>query len=528
MSKSSRFSVILSATLVLALAPLASPAFAQQAAKEQVVRFGLAFNDIATLDPHVSVGSSETPILGHIYEGLVEFPHGHMDGSALRPGLAQRWSSSADSKSWTFELRRGVKWHKGFGDFTAEDVKYSIDRVAGKEFSSPFRRSMDNVDRVEIVDPYKVRVQLKQPDPTFPQLVAGYQSGYVMSKAAADKKVDPKLDPVGTGPFVMSGYKPRESVTLARNDTYWGGKPIVERIVFQFMPEASTRELAMRSGEVHAIGIHAKQETVDRMRAGGFKVDLTAPANMFVLYLNVSKKPLDDIRVRKALAHATDRANLIAFLGKDLASPEYSALPAAYTGHASDIEKYPLDLARAKALLAEAGLRDGFTMTVNISNSNIYLPPMQVIQEQWKKIGVNLDLKVVDHPTYHRLIREDANPVVLYGAFRFPMTGKLYFEQFYAGAASIGTPTAITNFTHYGGKIPGVDEFLSKAAYNSDGNEQVRLWQAAQKQIAKDAISIPLYTQFYAMSRSPRLDLGHEQKSFSFYQLSEKSRLLAP
>jgi peptide/nickel transport system substrate-binding protein len=470
----------------------------------------------------VAIGINDIGIVQQVFEGLAEFPPGEMDGSKLTPGLAEKWEASPDQKQWSFFLRRGVQWHKGFGEFTADDVKFSLERVMKKESGSPFQQTLSNIERVDIVNPYKVVVVLKRPDPTFVQLVAGYQAGYIVSKKALEKTPDAKSNVVGTGPFYVSEYKPRQSVTLTRHDTYWRGKPVVEKVVHQFMPEASTRELALKSGEVDGIGIQAKQDIVDRLRKAGYIADLTAPANMFTLLLNTAKKPLDDPRVRRALAHATNRNDLIAFLGKDLAKPEYSALAEGYVGHTSDVMKYPYDPARAKALLAEAGLPNGFTMSVNMSNSNIYLPPIQVIQEQWKKVGVNVDIKVVDHPTYHRLIREDANPVVLYGAFRYPMTGQLYFDQFYNGAAIIGKPTAITNFTHYS----GVDDLLAKASFNPNSAEQIRLWGEAQKKIAQDAVSIPLYTQYYAMARSKRLDLGFGQKSFPFYRLTEKSRLV--
>lgn len=511
------------AALVAAAVGLSATGHAQKLADEQVVRFGIPFNDIGTLDPHQAAGINDTAIVQQVFEGLAAFPPGEQDGGNLKPGLAEKWEASADQKTWTFFLRRGVQWHKGFGEFTAEDVKFSLDRVMNKETGSPFRKTLDNIERVEVAGPYKVVITLKRSDPAFVQLMAGYQAGYIVSKKALEKNPDAKSNVVGTGPFYLSDYKPRQSVTLARHDAYWRGKPIVEKIVHQFMPEASTRELALRSGEVQAIGIQAKQDIVDRLRKGGFVTDLTAPANMFVVLLNTTKKPLDDVRVRRALAHATNRQDLIAFLGKDLARPEYSPLAQGYVGHTSDVTKYPYDMAKAKKLLAEAGLPNGFSMTVNMSNSNIYLPPIQVLQEQWKKIGVNMEIKVVDHPTYHRLIREDANPIVLYGAFRYPLTGQLYFDQFYNGASIIGKPTAITNFAHYS----GVDDLLAKASYNPDGAEQIKLWQQAQKKIAEDAVSIPLYTQYYAMARSKNLDLGFEQKSFPFYTLSEKSRLLA-
>ena len=104
----------------------------------------------------------------------------------------------------------------------------------------------------------------------------------------------------------------------------------------------------------------------------------------------------------------------------------------------------------------------------------------------------------------------------------------IYFDQFYAASSSISKPTAITNFTHYGENISGVDELLAKATYNPNAQEQISLWQEAQKKIARDVIAIPLYTQYYAMARSKALDLGHEQKSFIFYQITEATRVLVP
>src|SRR5208282_857398 len=177
----------------------------------------------------------------------------------------------------------------------------------------------------------------------------------------------------------------------------------------------------------------------------------------YVLYINLTKKPFDAIRVRRALAHSTDRANLADFIGKELFAAEYSSVPATYAGHTDDVRKYPYDVARAKALLAEAGFPNGFSTEVIISNSTLYLPVMQVLQEQWKKSGINVVLKVVDHPTFHRLIRQDASPLVIYNADRYPKTAQVYYDQFYAGPAAIGKPTAITNFSHYGEAMPGID-----------------------------------------------------------------------
>jgi len=501
-------------------------AAAQQAprlAATQVARLAVGVDDIRTVDPHFSIGVGEQPITSAVYEGLVRFPDGVVTGENLQPGLAERWESSPDRKTWVFHLRRGVEWHHGHGPFTSADVVFSLDRVRGRAAGSPFRNTLADIESVRAVDQYTVEIRLKNADAGFPGLLVNYSAGYIVCKKAIEGGVDLRTRPVGTGPFRAAAYRPRESFTLERNDGYWGGKPILGQIVVQFMSDASTRELALRGGELHAIEIAARQDAVDRMRRARFHVDLTAPANMFTVHFNTSMQPFGDVRVRRALSHATNRDELLAFLGRDVSKPEFSPLPSGYVGHTAEVARYEFNLDRARALLAEAGLGGGITLNTPVSNNAIYLPPMQVIQEQWKKVGVTLDLRVVDHPTYHRLIRENVAPVVIYGAYRYPLTGRLYFDQFYHSSAIVGRPTAITNFSHFA----GADAEIEAARFETDPERQKQLWGTVQKKIMEQAMAIPLFTRAYAMARSPKLDPGHEQKSWSFYTLTHRSRLLA-
>ncbi|MGK7871111.1 ABC transporter substrate-binding protein [Falsiroseomonas sp. E2-1-a20] len=500
-------------------------ALAQQPrlASSQVLRFAVGVDDIRSVDPHFSIGVGEQPVTRSVYEGLLLFPDGAISGEDLRPGLAERWASSDDRKTWTFHLRRGVQWHHGHGLFSADDVVFSLDRVRGREAGSPFRNTLADIEAVEALDSHTVRIVLKNPDANFTGLLVDYAAGFIVCKRALESGVDLRTRPVGTGPFQATEYRSRESFTLQRHDAYWGGKPAVERIVVQFMSDASTRELALRGGELHAIEIAARQDVVDRMRRARMEVDLTAPANMFTLHFNTSMAPFNDIRVRRAIAHATNRDELLAFLGRDVSKPEFSPLPSGYVGHTGEVPRYAFDQDRARALLGEAGLGSGITLNTPVSNNSIYLPPMQVLQEQWKKVGVNLDLRVVDHPTYHRLIRENVAPVVIYGAYRYPLTGRLYFDQFYHSGATVGRPTAITNFSHFS----GADAEIEAARFETDAEKQKQLWITVQRKIMEESVAIPLFTRSYAMARSPKLDLGHEQKSWSFYTVSPRTRLLA-
>ncbi len=510
--------------LTLMIVPLmmliASPVHAQS----DTVRLAVGVDDIGTLDPHFATKIGESPIVRMIYESLLRHTPGEINIEKIQPSLARSWKLEKDKLTWTFYLQEGVQWHEGYGEFTAEDVKFSMDRILDKKTGSPFRKKLAAVESVTVVSPYVVQIKTKKIVPDFPAMMIDDQQGLIFSKKAFAKLgKDIKYHPIGTGPFKFNNYKPRESFTLVANTEYWRGKPKLSKVVVSFIPDNSTRELALRSGEVDAINLPAKQQWIDRLRKSGMDVNLTSPANMFVLHFNMTMKPLDDINVRKALCHAVNRDEIIAFLGKDIAKAEFSPVPTGYVGHTSDVARYKHSTAKAKSLLKKAGYADGFTMEMNISNSNIYLPPMQVIQEQWKKIGVTLKLNVVDHSTYHKMIRQDLNPVVIYGAYRYPLTGDIYLNQFYHSESIVGKSTAIINFSHYGEVLDGVDQLIDDARFEIDVKKQKQLWIKAQQQIKRDAVSFPLFTRVYAMAKSKNLDLGFIQKSYSFYDIKETS-----
>lgn len=505
------------------------PAYGQELAETQVLRVGLPSGDVLTLDPHFSTRVGEAEIVRAIYEGLVSFPPGEINMEKIGPGLAERWQVSNDGTVYTFFLRRGVQWHKGYGELTAEDVRFSLERVMDPEVGSPWREQLANVESVRVVDKYTVRIILKRPDPFFLGRVANINAGYIVSKRAVQEfGKNIALNPVGTGPFYLERYVPRQEVALRSNANYYGGRPTLDRVVYLFMPDISSRFLALASGELDVAALPYEQQWVDRARELGLKVDLTTPGNAYTIHYNMKVKPLDDVRVRQALSYAINRAEIIAFSGKDIAEPVLSPVPQGYFGHTTEgLPLYPYDPNRAKALLAEAGYPKGFHLgRVYMSESDIYLPIFQIIQEQWKRVGVTMELTVVDHPTYHKLIREDANPVVLYAAYRIPPTAHEYLSQFYAASAAIGKPTAITNFSHYGEVVPGIDEYLEKASATRDPEEQKRLYAEAQRKIMRDVPAYPIMMRRYVMARQPYVDIGHEQKSYSLYDVEVRTRIL--
>src|SRR5690606_5777586 len=204
--------------------------------------------------------------------------------------------------------------------------------------------------------------------------------------------------------------------------------------------------------------------TLDRK---GVTLDIFGPGEFRTLHLNRTIKPLDDPRVRQAIAHAVNVDEIVQFVGKDVAHKGCSVVPPGYLGEDCSFN-YHYDLAKARQLLAEAGHPDGITLPVVVSNISSILPIMEVVQNQLGKAGIRLDMKVVDHPTFHEQIRKDASAIVFYGAARFPVADT-YLTQFYDSDAIVGTPKAITNFSH----CSVGDEAIRAARAETDSAKQL-------------------------------------------------------
>ena len=219
--------------------------------------------------------SAEVPINTVVMEGLVSYPPGTISTEFV-PALAERWTVSEDGRTYTFMLRKGVQWHYNFGEFTADDVKFSLDRYRNSNVS-PWSSSYVNVTGIEVVGPHTVKVSLKSPDPFFLASVASDTESVglmVCKKAFESSGADAmRLSPVGTGPFSFKEYVPKDRVVMVRNDAYWAGKPHLDEVVVRFMPSSAARELAMRTGEIDSIRAALDGQVIDRLTKQGFIID---------------------------------------------------------------------------------------------------------------------------------------------------------------------------------------------------------------------------------------------------------------
>jgi len=511
---------VLGIMVVLGLLLMAGPGdftmAAQELAKEQVVVTGLKAGDIGTLDPHGGIVLQDRPLLLQIYGALVRHPIGNVTSPTFEPDLAQKWEISSDKLTWTFHLRKGVKWHGDNGEVTSEDIVFSLNRVRNSK-ASAFRGTYENFKEVKAIDKYTVQITTGKPEPFLLTKVANYYGGYIVCRkalekaGAQDRGVAPKKEEVvGTGPFKLVEYKPKDRVILVRNDEYWKGKPIIESLIFRYIADDGARELAMLKGEVATYnGLH-DQAWLNHMKSKGIILSPMGPPDLKALYFNLKVKPFDDKRVREAFAYGIGQQAIIDMQGKEISNLCTSPVPSGTYGHIdAGWGKYGRDPGKAKKLLAEAGYASGLPVKLFMSRGAWYLDKFIVYQNLLKEVGIHLDMTVIDHTAYIQKITQGLNPIIIWGS-QLPLA-TYWLRNFYHTDSIIGSPKAMQNFMYY--SKPELDKLIEAAETNFDEKTRLEALAKAQRMIVEDLPAIPSVETYVPSIRNPWLDLGYEPKS---------------
>jgi peptide/nickel transport system substrate-binding protein len=316
-------------TVVLVGTVLAS--FVEAAVKEKVVVHGDT-SSIPTLDPIAIYLGATANIWQNLYQGLVQFKFNSFE--EVEKDLAEGWTVSDDGLVYTFKLRDNVKWHRGFGKVTAQDVKFSFDRNLDPKNNSVWIGDLGMVKEVRAMDALTVRIFLKYPDPDFLIRCARPRPVAIVCQKAVEKYgKDFGRNPVGSGPFVFESMS-REQVVLTANPDYCDGKPEIDRIVFKTIPDMDTLILAMVAGEVDvAWSLPRDATTLGRLTAAGCTVKGVDRGGFLQFLFNPRVKPYDDVRVRRAFYHAIDTDKLIKHVIAGYGESWKSLLPKGYFGY---------------------------------------------------------------------------------------------------------------------------------------------------------------------------------------------------
>ena len=368
-----------------------------------------------TLDPPVTLGTADTLITQQIYDNLLMI----QPDLSMKPELATSWEPNEELSSWTFQLREGVTFHNG-KEFKAEDVVFSFERLLDPVLDSPARSTFEVIDHMEIIDDYTIRFDLVSASAFFPEVLSIYQARIVPSNVDLDTLT---LGGTGTGPFILEEYLPGQRTVLNKNPDYWDeGKPYLDRVVFQLIPDPSTRAEALKSGDVDVI-YQLEPPTAPGIEAHPGTVVLeTASSSHIGLDLGNWEAPFDNKLVRQAFQAATDREAIrqAALFGRGSVAYDHPIAP--NDPMFTDECKPPdYDPELAKQLLAQAGYPDGIEVTLYTGNVGPGMLEQSVaFAERAAPAGITVNLKKEPEDTFWADIWLIKNFTVVYWFGRTP------------------------------------------------------------------------------------------------------------
>ena len=508
---------------------LALPATAQDYTPDPNARAGgdivITYkDDVATLDPAIGYDWQNWSMIKSIFDGLMDYVPGT---TTLRPGLAESFDLSEDSKSYTFHLRKGVKFHNG-REMTADDVKYSLDRVTNPVTQSPgagFFGSIKGYDKmadgsatslegVTVIDPLTVRIDLTRPDATFLHVMA-INFAHVVPKEEVEKwGADFGKHPVGTGSYKLAEWTIGQRLVFEKNPDYWiEGIPYLDKITFEVGQEPIVALLRLQKGEVDIPGDGippAKFQEVMNDPEQAKHVVEGGQLQTGYITMNVNTPPLDKVEVRQAINMAINKDRIVQIIN-GRAVPANQPLPPSMPGYTKDYKGYPYDPEKAKAMLAEAGLPDGFETELYAMNTDPNPRIAQAIQQDLAAIGIKASIKSLAQANVIEAGGNGSAPMIWSGGMAwiadFPDPSNFYGPILGCGGAVPGG----WNWSWYCNKDLDAEAAKSDAmADPAQADERIAMWRDIFTKIMGDAPWVPVFNEQRYTIRSPRIDAPDE------------------
>jgi len=448
--------------------------------------------DPTGFDPEAVMNNTSGFVMATIYDNLVRYKPGTVD---VEPGLAESWEIATDGLTYTFHLRKGVKFHDRT-PFNAQSFIEGIDRQLNKSSpnyiynSGPVESYIDftygSVASYRAVDDDTVEFKMKEPSAGFLASLAMVWNGVTSPAAFAKYGKDFRNHPVGTGPFVFKEWRQRDQVVVDANPDYWKGKPKLDRIVFKEYPDSQAALLALRRGEVQIMGDVATQ-TIASLRGDANLQILTQPGlAVSGLAMPNDVGPFTDKRVRQALNYAVDKDAINKALFQGMAVMLTSPLPQSQWGFDAALKGYAYDPEKAKQLLKEAGVPPGFKVELlAYSSPRGYNPAgadlAVALQGYFKKVGIEADVRKMDMGAYLSTVRSGKYP----GMFLVGWTGDNGDPDNFVGELFNSKHMPVGDTAHY--RNPEVDKLMDEAARVPDHDKRVELYKVIQSRIMDDA-----------------------------------------
>ncbi len=440
------------------------------------------FADANSLDPQMVSDTASFWIQNQMYEGLVR----RTADMGVQPALAEDWEF-VDDRTVEFYLRQGVKFHNG-DEFTAHDVKFSYERLLDPDFGSPgaSRLAMVDIDNVEIIDDYTIRIPTKEPFAAILTYLAHSASLIISQSAVEEYGADFGENPVGTGPFMLKEWRQGDQVVMEKFDDYWGGAAQVDELVFRAIPEGTSRTIELETGGVQVSRGIARVD-LDRVEDHpNLTLHLYEALRINYMGFNHETEPFNDVRVRQALAYALDHREIVQAVYGPLGGPASGYLNSNIWAFNPDTYLYDRDLDRARELMAEAGYADGFSTSIAINDDDTRRALAEVVSYQLEQLNIECSIEVYEWGAYLDLTGRGDHEI--YMLAWLASTGDPHHAMhplFHsANKGSAGNRQFFDN--------PRVDELLEKGMVETDMDQRMAFYQEAQQILSEEVAWIPL------------------------------------
>ena len=476
--KLSRRSLLQAGVAAATLANVALPSFAQ-AIDELVIAYNV---NLPSWDPTVGP-SAVNPTIQGFYQSVFDLYIPQNPDLSFGSGIITGYGWNDDNSAIWMDVREGVTWHNG-DPLTAEDVVWSLSRVANPETGSPIQFVWGKIENV-VADGNRVTADVKEYDPTFFKWMS-FLTGYVMPKKYYEEVGAAGFEaaPIGTGPYMVEKFERNAFVRLKANENYWGGAPEFKSVTIKFVTDAASRVAEVESGNSH-VTLEIPYEEYDRLKAKDGLAGVAEPiSDIGMIFLN-DIEAMTDPNVRKAAAHAIDKGLIIDRLlsGYGIAidtlqTPDYAAYDASIT--------VAYDPELAKQLLAKSGFSTDNPVKFKIQTTKGFKPKdyemVQAIVGLWRRVGIEAEIEVYEIAKHYELRAAD----------------QLAPAAFYNWGNSVGDPTTSTGFAMFGPSPHSVWD--GQATFDAilplwgETNEDKRIegWKGVDRMIAENAEVIPL------------------------------------
>ena len=457
------------AAALLALPTLGHDAFAQRA-KDTVI-LGMVLEPPPGLDPTMAAAAAIGEVVHYnVLEGLTKVT----SSGAVLPLLAEDWTTDPDGKSYTFKLRKGVKFQDGT-PFDAAAVKFSFERAKAADSTNKAKKAVfDNISSIAAPQPDVVILTLNNADATLPFRLGENTAVILSPKSAATTATQP----VGTGPFKLDSWQKGTAITLVKWDGFRDAATIkLKKVTFRFINDNAAQVAALLAGDIDGMPRFGAVQNLKQLQADKrFVVELGSTTGKGILAINNKKKPLDDVRVRRAISHAIDRQAFIDGVLEGLAKPIGSHAAPTDLGYVDLTGVYPYNPDKARALLKEAGISTPLNLTLTLPPPSYARKGGEVVAAMLAKVGIVAKIENVEWAQW------------LSGAFKgnFDLTIINHVEPL--DFVQYANPQY-----YWGYDSKALNDLVKKMAEAGRGKPRITLYGDIQRQIATDAVNAFLF-----------------------------------